>query len=68
MNRNIRGVYWALTSMTLTLVALLLASPSRAMAYIDPGNGSFGYQAAYAAFMGGVFYLRKFLNLSLKNI
>ncbi len=43
------------------LVILLLTSPSRASAYVDPGSGAFVYQAVYAAFLGGAFYFRKFL-------
>jgi hypothetical protein len=43
------------------LVILILASPSRASAYVDPGSGAFVYQAVYAAFLGGAFYFRKFL-------
>jgi hypothetical protein len=46
----------------LLLVPLLLATPSRASAYADPGTGAFMYQAAYAAFLGGSFYLRKLLD------
>jgi hypothetical protein len=45
----------------LCLLALLLASPSRASAYADPGTGAFVYQAIYAAFVGGAFYFRKFI-------
>ena len=44
------------------LLPLILATPSRAYGYADPGTGAFIYQAAYAAFLGGTFYLRKFLN------
>jgi hypothetical protein len=46
----------------LLLVPLMLATPSRASAYADPGTGAFMYQAAYAAFLGGSFYLRKLLD------
>lgn len=46
----------------LLLVPLLLATPGRASAYADPGTGAFMYQAAYAAFLGGSFYLRKLLD------
>ncbi len=46
----------------LLLVPLLLATPVRASAYADPGTGAFMYQAAYAAFLGGSFYLRKLLD------
>jgi hypothetical protein len=46
----------------LLLVPLLLATPSNASAYADPGTGAFLYQAAYAAFLGGSFYLRKLLD------
>jgi hypothetical protein len=46
----------------LILLPLILVTPSRAYGYADPGTGAFLYQAAYAAFLGGTFYLRKFLN------
>jgi hypothetical protein len=46
----------------LLLVPLMLVTPSRASAYADPGTGAFMYQAAYAAFLGGSFYLRKLLD------
>ncbi|MFZ3342913.1 MAG: hypothetical protein WA213_18670 [Terriglobales bacterium] len=46
----------------LFLFPLMLATPSKAMAYADPGTGAFVYQAAYAAFLGGAYYLRKLLD------
>jgi hypothetical protein len=46
----------------LIVFPLLLASPARAYGYADPGTGAFVYQAAYAAFLGGSFYLRKLLD------
>lgn len=48
--------------LSLLVLPLLLATPSKAYGYADPGTGAFVYQAAYAAFLGGTFYLRKFLN------
>jgi hypothetical protein len=45
----------------LLLLPLLLATPSKAYGYADPGSGAFLYQAAYAAVLGGSYYLRKFL-------
>jgi hypothetical protein len=51
-----------LAGATLLVVPLLLATPARASAYADPGTGAFLYQAAYAAFLGGSFYLRKLLD------
>lgn len=48
--------------LSLLVLPLLLATPSKASAYADPGTGAFVYQAAYAAFLGGTFYLRRFLN------
>ena len=57
----------ALLSLVLCCAALLLASPSRAYGYADPGTGAFVYQAAYAAFLGGTFYLRKFLDRVFKR-
>ena len=46
---------------SLLLLPLLLASPSKAFGYVDPGSGSFVYQAIYAACIGGAFYFRKVL-------
>ena len=44
------------------LIALVLVSPTRASAYTDPGTGMLVYQTAYAVFLGGTFYLRRFLD------
>jgi hypothetical protein len=44
------------------LILALLSSPGAAYGYADPGSGAFLYQAAYAAFLGGSFYLRRFLS------
>jgi hypothetical protein len=49
-------------NLSLLILPLLLATPSKAFGYADPGTGAFLYQAAYAAFLGGTFYLRKILN------
>ena len=49
-------------NLSLLVVPLLLATPSKALAYADPGTGAFVYQAAYAVFLGGSYYLRKVLN------
>jgi hypothetical protein len=46
----------------LLLLPLMLATPGKAFGYTDPGTGAFIYQAAYAAFLGGSFYLRKLLD------
>jgi len=46
----------------LVMLPLLLLTPSPAFGYADPGSGAFLYQAVYAAFLGGAFYLRKLLN------
>jgi hypothetical protein len=51
-----------LTKAFLLLMPLLLVSPAKAYGYADPGSGAFVYQAAYAAFLGGTFYLRRFLD------
>jgi hypothetical protein len=51
----------------LIVLPLLLATPARAYGYADPGTGAFVYQAAYAAFLGGSFYLRKWLNKFFKK-
>jgi len=67
MKRMTRRAFqvWALAAFC--LIALLLALPSKAFGYVDPGSGSFIYQAIYAAFIGGIFYLRKFLNRIFKR-
>jgi hypothetical protein len=51
-----------LTLAMLLVAPILLTTPSQAYGYADPGTGAFVYQAAYAAFLGGTFYLRRFLN------
>jgi hypothetical protein len=60
------GSQWTSTyriiRVAMLLLPLVLAAPSRAYGYTDPGTGAFIYQAAYAAFLGGSFYLRKFLD------
>ena len=59
--------YSTAVRVALCLLPLLLATPSRAYGYTDPGVGTFIYQAAYAAFLGGTFYLRRFLNRFFKK-
>ena len=54
-------------SALLCLLLVLLCLPTAAFGYTDPGSGAFLYQAAYAAFLGGTFYLRKFLNRIFKK-
>lgn len=61
-NTKRSSILCAAAKMSLLVLPLLLATPSKASAYADPGTGAFVYQAAYAAFLGGTFYLRKFLN------
>jgi hypothetical protein len=60
------GTQWTssyrIVRVALLLLPLIMAAPSRAYGYTDPGTGAFIYQAAYAAFLGGTFYLRKFLD------
>jgi hypothetical protein len=45
----------------ITVIPILLATPAKVFGYTDPGTGTFAYQAMYAAFIGGTFYLRKVL-------
>jgi hypothetical protein len=61
-NRKTQTLVLKLTKAFLLLIPLLLVSPAKAYGYADPGSGAFVYQAAYAAFLGGTFYLRRFLN------
>jgi hypothetical protein len=46
----------------LLLFPLMLIGPVKAFGYADPGTGAFVYQAAYAAILGGAFYLRRLLD------
>jgi len=55
-------IIWSLARIVMVCVAVLMTVPSEARAYADPGTGAFLYQAGYAAFLGGVFYFRKFLD------
>lgn len=57
-----RTIFLTTTKAFLLFVPLLLATPSKAYGYADPGTGAMVYQAAYAAFLGAAYYLRKFLN------
>ena len=43
----------------LTLLALLLATPKPAQAYVDPGTSSMLWQLAAAAVIGSLFYVRR---------
>jgi hypothetical protein len=67
MKRTTCGAVRAGLLAVVCLITLLLALPSKAFGYVDPGSGSFIYQAIYAAFIGGIFYLRKFLNRIFKR-
>jgi len=49
-------------SVLLLLVLIALVTPSKALGYADPGTGAYVYQAVYAGFLAGIFYLRKILN------
>ncbi len=66
-HRSTRRISMAVIYTMLCLLPLMLATPARALGYTDPGMGTFVYQAAYAAFLGGTFYLRRFLNRIFKK-
>jgi hypothetical protein len=55
------GPFIGMILTTMALIPIFLATPKEAFGYTDPGTGTFAYQAIYAAFIGGTFYLRKFL-------
>ena len=44
---------------SLALFLMILATPRRASAYVDPGSGAMLWQAAAAAFIGSLFYMRR---------
>jgi hypothetical protein len=67
VKRTTREITQAVVLAAILPIALFLALPARAFGYVDPGSGTFIYQAIYAAFLGGVFYLRKFLNRIFKR-
>ena len=63
MLKNTARVALIKAAKALLLIApLLISTPSTAKGYADPGTGAFVYQAAYAAFLGGTFYLRRILD------
>jgi len=62
-----QAVSFAVIAKASLLLPLMLATPSKAFGYADPGTGAFIYQAAYAAFLGGSFYLRKMLERFLRR-
>jgi hypothetical protein len=43
----------------LALFLMILATPRRASAYVDPGSGAMVWQAAAAACIGSLFYMRR---------
>ncbi|HUA86855.1 MAG TPA: hypothetical protein VMB85_23520 [Bryobacteraceae bacterium] len=57
-----RESFARLATILLVCVPLLLSTPVKAYGYADPGSGAFLYQACYAAFLGGTYYLRKLLD------
>lgn len=59
---NGKSLILTLTKALLLWMPLVLVSPAKAFGYADPGTGAFFYQAAYAVFLGGTFYLRKLLD------
>lgn len=61
-NTNRKSLFLTLAKALLLWMPLLLVTPAKAYGYADPGTGAFVYQAAYAAFLGGTFYLRKLLD------
>ncbi len=52
------GTLWALPF----VLGLLLAAPREAKAYTDPGTGALIWQMLAAAFVGAMFYFRRFTN------
>jgi len=65
--KKTRSTLLFLLNVLLVVLPLMLATPARAYGYADPGTGAFVYQAAYAVFLGGSFYFRKFLDRFFKK-
>jgi O-antigen/teichoic acid export membrane protein len=47
----------------LPVLFLLLGTPEKASAYMDPGTGALIVQAIMGAFVGLMFYLKKFTSI-----
>ena len=60
-NDHARHITAARLNALMLAILLLAALPSTAFGYTDPGTGAYVYQAVYAAFIGGVFYFRRFV-------
>ena len=45
--------------LTMTVLVLILGTPQRASAYVDPGSGAMIWQVLAAACLGSMFYVRK---------
>jgi hypothetical protein len=45
--------------LVLTVFVLILGTPGRASAYVDPGSGAMMWQMLAAACLGSMFYVRK---------
>ena len=61
-NTNFKSLILMSSKALLLIAPLVLVSPSPAFGYADPGTGAFMYQAGYAIFLGGTFYLRRLLD------
>jgi hypothetical protein len=61
-NTTDKSAFLILTKVLLLWAPIVLASPSKVLGYVDPGTGTFVYQAAYAMFLGGTYYLRRMLD------
>jgi hypothetical protein len=61
-NANGKSLFLTFLNALLLWTALVMVSPAKAFGYVDPGSGSFIYQAVYAAFLGGVYYFRRLLD------
>ena len=59
---------WRAVGSAVGLALLVLATPRRASAYVDPGSGAMLWQAAAAAFIGSLFYLRRFVMWTRRNV
>lgn len=47
-------------------LALALLAPAAAHAYVDPGFGALVWQAAFAAIVGAIFFLRNTIGASFR--
>jgi len=58
-NKVSNRTIWRAIGSAFSILLLVMATPRRASAYVDPGSGAMLWQAAAAACIGSLFYMRR---------